>query len=121
MLRNFLPGTILLAMIVAAFMGLFLGWGSGQQIAPAAPWRRVTAYVGLSAVTLEAFLFIALWTPLVRYRFFLLQSVNLELALLVIALPCVFLGRLRQRWWLTASAIILPVVSWFSVLAEVAY
>ncbi len=58
---------------------------------------------------------------LVRYRLLLLQSVNLELALLIVAVPCIFLGRLQRRWWLIASAVFLPVVSWFSVLAEVAY
>jgi hypothetical protein len=65
--------------------------------------------------------FIALWTPLVQYRLLLLQSVNLEIALLLIAVPCIFWGQLQRKWWLIASAAFLPVVSWFSVLAEVAY
>lgn len=124
MLRNFLPDAVLLAMIVASFLSLFLGWGSrwetlGSSSLPL--WRKVIAHIGLFAVTTQALLFIALWTPLVRYRHFLLQSVNLELGLLLIAVPCIFLGRLRWRWWLIASAAFLPVVSWFSVLAEVAY
>jgi hypothetical protein len=121
MLRNFLPTAVLLAMTIASFLGLFLGWASRRQIVSLASWRKVTAYIGLSAVTSEALLFIALWTPLARYRLLLLQSVNLELALLLIAVPCIFLGRLQRRWWLIASAAFLPVVSWFSVLAEVAY
>ncbi|PYT28684.1 MAG: hypothetical protein DMG58_18010 [Acidobacteria bacterium] len=81
----------------------------------------MVAHIGLFAVTAQALLFIALWTPLVRYRLLLSQSVNLELALLLIAVPCIFWGRLRRRWWLIASAAFLPVVSWFSVLAELAY
>jgi hypothetical protein len=124
MLRNFLPGAVLLAMIVASFLGIFLGWASrwgvlGTSSLPS--WRKVLAYIGLFAVTTQAILFVTLWTPLARYRLLLLQSVNLELALLIVAVPCIFLGRLQRRWWLIASAAFLPVVSWFSVLAEVAY
>jgi hypothetical protein len=124
MLRNFLPGAVLLVMVVASFLGLFLGWASRWGILGSSSlplWRKVVAHIGLFAVTTQAVLFIALWTPLVRYRLLLLQSVNLELALLLIAVPCIFLGRLQGRWWLMASAAFLPVVSWFSVLAEVAY
>jgi hypothetical protein len=124
MLRNFLPGAVLLAMIVASFLGLFLGWASRGEIVGVVPLsssRKVVAHIGLFAVTAQALLFIALWTPLVRYRLLLSQSVNLELALLLIAVPCIFWGRLRRRWWLIGSAAFLPVVSWLSVLAELAY
>jgi hypothetical protein len=111
-------------MVVASFLGLFLGWASrGEIVGAVSPtsWRKLVAHIGLFAVTAQALLFIALWTPLVRYRLLLLHSVNLELALLLIAVPCIFWGRLRRRWWLIASAAFLPLVSWFSVLAEVAY
>jgi hypothetical protein len=123
MLRNFLPSAVLLAMIVASILGLFLGWASRSEGAGAVPFsssRKAVARIGLFAITAQALLFIALWTPLVRYRFLLSQSVNLELALLLIAIPCIFWGRLRRRWWLIASAAFLPVMSWFSVLAETA-
>jgi hypothetical protein len=121
MLRNFLPSAILLAMMVASFLGLFLGWASRGRVVLLPSWRRVLAHIGLLAVTVQALLFIALWTPLVRYRIFLFQSVNVELALLLVAVPCIFWGRLQRRWWLIASAAFLAVVSWFSVLAEIAY
>jgi len=121
MLRNFLPGAVLLAMIVASFLGIFLGWASRWGTSSLPSWRKVLAYIGLFAVTTQAIIFITLWTPLVRYRLLLVQSVNLELALLVVAVPCIFLGRLQRPWWLMASAAFLPVVSWFSVLAEMAY
>src|SRR5205814_7659352 len=101
-----------------------LGWDSrGEIVGAVSPSssRKVVAHIGLFAVTAQALLFIALWTPLVRYRLLLSQSVNLELALLLTAVPCIFWGRLRRRWWLIASAAFLPVVSWFSVLAELAY
>jgi len=124
MLRNFLPGAVLLAMIVASFVGLFLGWTSRGEIVGAVSLsssRKVVAQVGLFAVTAQALLFMPLWTPLVRYHLLLTQSAKLELALLFIAVPCILWGRLRPRWWLIASAAFLPVVSWFSVFAEVAY
>jgi hypothetical protein len=124
MLRNFLPAAVLLTMMVASFLGLFLGWASIRGILRTASlpsWRKVLAWIGLFAVTTQAVLFITLWTPLVRYRLLLCQSANLELALLLVAVPCIFLGRLQKRWWLIAAAAFLPVVSWFLVLAEVAY
>jgi hypothetical protein len=124
MLRNFLPTAILLAMAVSSFVGLFLGWTSRWGIvfaAPIPPWRKAIAYIGLLADTAQAFLFLALWTPLVHYRLLLSQTINLESILFLIAVPCIFWGRLRHRWWLIASAAFLPVVSWFSVLAEIAY
>jgi hypothetical protein len=124
MLRNFLPGAVLIAMIIASFLGLFLGCASirgflGTSSVPS--WRKVLACIGLFAVTTQATLFIALWTPLVRYRLLLWQSVNLEMVLLIVAVPCIVFGRLQRRWWLIASAAFLPIVSWFTVLAEVAY
>src|SRR6267142_1895309 len=124
MLRNFLPSALLLGMAVASFVGLFLGWTSRRGIVSGVllpPWRNAVAHIGLLAVTAQAFLFAALWTPLVHYRLLLSQAVNLEFALFLIAVPCAFCGRLRHRWWLIASATFLPFVSWFSVLAEVAY
>jgi len=80
-LRNFLPGAVLLAMIVASFVGLFLGWTSRGEIVGAVPLsssRKVVSHIGLFAVTTQALLFIALWTPLVRCHVLLSQSVNLE-------------------------------------------
>jgi hypothetical protein len=124
MFRNFLPGAILLAMIVASLLGLFLGWSSVGKIVRSVSlpsWRKVMAYIGLFAVTAQAFIFIALWTPLVRYDQILSHAVSVELVLFLIAVPCIFWGRLQRRWWLIASAVFLPVVSWFSVLAEIAY
>ena len=124
MLRNFLPLAVLIAMTVASFLGLFLGWTSKRETVRAAslpPWRKVVANIGLFAVTAEALLFISLWTPLTKYCLFMYQSVNMEVVLLLIAVPCIFWGRLQRRWWLIASAAFLPVVSWFLVLAEIAY
>src|SRR5260370_39302806 len=111
-------------MIVHLFIGLCLCWASRGDIVssvPLASSRKVVSHIVLFAITAQALLFIALWTPLVRYRLLLSQSVNLELALLLIAVPCIFWGRLRRRWWLIASAAFLPVVRWFSVLAEEGY
>jgi hypothetical protein len=124
MLRDFLPTAILLAIMVASFLGLFLGWASIRRILGTSElplWRKVLACIGLSAVTTQFILFNTLWTPLVRYRVLLWQAANLELALLIVAVPCVFLGRLQERWLLIAAAAFLPVLSWFLVLAEVAY
>jgi hypothetical protein len=84
MLRNVLPGAILLAMIVASFLGLFLAWTSRQEIVGVLSLRssrKVIAHIGLFAVIARALLFIALWTRLVRYHFLLSQSANLELSL----------------------------------------
>jgi len=115
---------VLLLMLIVSFVGLFLGWTSkpmtGTHFPPHA-WRRSVARVGVTSVSAQAFLFVLLWTPLVRYQLFLRESVHVQVLLLLIAVPCVLWGRMQARWWLIASAAFLPVASWFSVLAEVAY
>jgi hypothetical protein len=66
-------------------------------------------------------LFIALWTPLVHYQILVRQSFHVEELLFFVAVPCVVWGRIDYRWWLAAAATFLPIVSSFTVLAEVAY
>src|ERR1700693_1894054 len=70
MLRNFVPTAVLLSMVVVSFVGLFLGWISRPTIVHAVPLssrRKIAARVGLIAVSIQAVLFIVLWTPLLRY------------------------------------------------------
>jgi hypothetical protein len=64
-----------------------------------------------------ALLFITLWTPLAHYQLLLRQSFHIG----VLLVPGVVWGRIQYRWRLVAAAIFLPIVSWVSVLAEVAY
>lgn len=115
---------ILLMMLIVAFIGLFLGWTSKPMTgthSPAQAWRRRVARVGLFAVSAQVFLFIALLTPLVRYALVCRESVHVQELLLLIAIPCILEGRMQGRWLLIASAAFLPVVSWFLLLAEMAY
>ena len=88
---------------------------------PLPPWRLAIARIGLLAVTFQALLFVALWTPLVHYRVLLRQCVPFEFLLLLVAAPCVFFGKVQYRWWLLTGSVFLPVISFFVVLAEIAY
>jgi hypothetical protein len=83
--------------------------------------RRWIARFGVLAVSAQALLFIALWTPLVLYQILLRQSFHVEVLLFFVAVPWVVWGRINYRWWLVAAATFLPIVSSFTVLAEVAY
>jgi len=121
---DFILGAMLLAMIVGAFLGLFLGWTQWRGMVNSLPlptWRLALARIGLFAVTVQTFLFVALWTPLVHYRILLQLSVPIEFVLLFITVPCVLFGKIQYRWWLLASSVFLPIVSFFVMLAEVAY
>ena len=61
----------MLAVIVAALVGIAYGWSESYdevRNAELQSWRRTTALVGILAVTLQAVLFIAIWTPLGRHN-----------------------------------------------------
>jgi hypothetical protein len=124
MVRDFILGAILLAMVVGAFLGLFLGWTQWRGAvndSPLPPWRLAIARIGLLTITVQALLFISLWTPLVHYNALLRQCVPFEFLLLLVAVPCVLLGNAKYRWWLLACSGFLPVVSFFVIVAETAY
>jgi hypothetical protein len=90
-------------------------------------WRRLAASVGILFITAQTILFITLLATIfshkvaVPYRFFLSGCVLTEVALLVVAAPCTFAWRGRFKWWLLASSFYLPVISFFSALAALAY
>jgi hypothetical protein len=89
--------------------------------------RRIIASVGVLSVTAQTILFLILFITifhfkvLVPHRFFLSWCVFIELLLLLVAGPCMFAWQGRFRWWLLASSVYLPVISFFSVLAVMAY
>jgi len=90
-------------------------------------WRRTIRGVGILLITAQTILFLTLLVTIfshkiaVPYRFFLSGCVLGELVLLAVAAPCIFVWRSRFRWWLLASSIYLPVISFFSALAALAY
>lgn len=62
-----ITGMAMLAVIVAALVGVAYAWSKSYdevRNAELRPWRRTIALVGILAVTLQAALFIATWTPL---------------------------------------------------------
>jgi hypothetical protein len=71
MARQFIPGAILLAMMIGGLLGLFLGWSQWKRTVGSLPlptWRIVVARIGLFAVTSQAGIFVILWTPLLSDR-----------------------------------------------------
>jgi hypothetical protein len=123
MARNFIPEAILLAMMIGGVLGLFLGWSqwTGKiDSLPAPPWRIVVARISLFAVTLQAAIFVALWTPLLSDRS-ASACIPIEFVLLLIGIPCASLGKTQYRWWLSASSAFWPIGTFFLVLARIAY
>jgi predicted membrane-bound mannosyltransferase len=109
--------TILLVLIVGAFVGVLYGWivGRGQVRKLELPaWRRRSAAAGLIAVTAQAALFVAFWTPLFRNDALLTRWVRGELFLFIIAIPCVLAAKGPSRWWLLLSSIVLMIGSFFT-------
>ena len=114
---------ILIAMLGAAFVGLFYAWSEWTKELRAAQspsWRRATLNVGLLAVTCQAILFVALWTPLNRFHVLLPWCLRLEFLLILLAMPCIFTWKSPARWWLLTASISFGIGSFFSVLAETA-
>lgn len=108
---------ILLVLTVGAFIGVLHGWivGRGEVRKLELPaWRRRSAAVGLIAVTAQAALFVAFWTPLFRDDALLTRWVRGELLLFFIAIPCVLTAKGPSRWWLFLSSIVLMIGSFFT-------
>lgn len=107
----------LFILMFAALVGVLYGWTAGRgQIRelemPA--WRRTCAKAGLIAVTIQAVLFLAFWTPLFRDDAILTKWVRGSLLLPILAIPCVMTAKGRSRWWLLLSSIALVIGSFFA-------
>jgi hypothetical protein len=130
-LGQILAGIIISGMLLAGPLAVvFYGWSEwhGKIHQGELPvWKRIAASVGILFITAQTILFITLLATIFShkvaapYRFFLSECVLSELALLVVAAPCAFAWRGRFRWWLLASSVYLPVISFFSALAALAY
>jgi len=108
-------------MLMAALIGLFFAWGHWRdQFRGAGPptWRRAAINVALFSVTLQALLFIVLWTPISRHHVLIVKFIKTDFVLALATIPCVFAWHGRARWLLLASAVFFPVLSFLVVLAE---
>lgn len=124
MLRTTFEIAIVGAMLVCPFLGLFYTWSQCHAIFQRAElpgWRRSAGILGLFSVTLQATLFIALWTPVSRYRPFMALAVPVEVLLFFLTLPSIFTRKGNARWWLLVSSLFLSVDSFFVVLTELTY
>ena len=130
-LGQILAGIIIGGMILGGpSVVVFRGWSEwrGKVFQSDLPvWRRITACVGILSITVQTILLFALIFTIFRFkvvapnRFFLSGCVLTELVLLAVAAPCTFAWRGRFRWWLLASSLYLPAISFFSALAALAY
>jgi len=101
------------------------GWKARRVQTSGSEWRRMIASVGIFAVLCQTvlllFALLAIAVYNTRYRSFLSQSVIAEFVLLLLAAPCTFAWKQRPKWWLLFSSFFLPIVSFFLVLAVLAY
>lgn len=110
---------VLLVLIVAAFVGLLYAWTVWRnqvEKLQLSVWRRRCATVGLIAVTIQAAIFIAFWTPMFRDDALVVRWTKGELLVFIIAIPCVLAGKGPLRWWLLSSSIVLMIGSFFTAL-----
>ena len=115
---------LLLAMLVGAFVCVFYAWSewpSQLRSVRLFGWRRAAVGIGLFSVTVQAILFVALWSPISRHHALLVKCMYGDFALVLIAVPCIFAWWGTARWCLLASALFLPVACFFTFLAELAY
>lgn len=114
-------GVVFLAMIVAAFVGMVYAWSESYNEVRNRElrlWRRTTAIVGVLAVSLQAVLFIAIWTPLGRHNTLVAWLTWCEALFFFIALPCALTQRGPYRWWLLFSSTVLFVFYFLTILVE---
>jgi cytochrome bd-type quinol oxidase subunit 2 len=116
-----ITGMAMLAVIVAALVGIAYGWSKSYdevRNAELQSWRRTAALVGILAVSLQAVLFIAIWTPLGRHNALVTWLTRGEALLFLVALPCVLTRRDRSRWWLLFSSTVLVVFYFLTILVS---
>lgn len=116
-----MQGVVFFAMIVTAFVGLVYGWKRwlGEAHKAELPmWRRISASLGLLAVTAQALLFLALWIwpGIGRNHVLFRQWARAELLLFAIALPLVLTAKGRTRRWLVVACVLLFVICFFITL-----
>jgi hypothetical protein len=124
MLRTAFEMAIVGAMVVCPFLGLSyscIQWKAVFQNEGLPRWHPTLGITGLLAVTAQAVLFIALWTPISRYHAFVQCVLSIELFLFFLAVLSMFAWKGKARWWLLASSLFLLADSFFSALAELAY
>src|SRR5437762_399090 len=100
-------GVAMLAALVAAFVGLLVAWGKAYAEArnpELGVWRRKTAIVGTVAATLQAALFIAIWTPLGRNSAWVKWFTWGEVLFFLVAVPCAITRKGWFRGWLLFSS-----------------
>jgi hypothetical protein len=115
---------LLFAMLVGAFVCVFYSWGewlSHVRSERLFGWRGAAVTVGVFSVTVQAILFLALWSPVSRHHSLLLKCMYADFALILLGVPCIFALSGTIRWALLASTLFLPVACFFAVLAELAY
>jgi hypothetical protein len=113
---------LLLVLILTSFLGLFrawIAWPSEIRNVRLAVWHRVAMSIGLFSATIQAILFILVWTPLSRNN--LEKCMHADIIMVLLALPCILAWNGPTRWPLLASAILIPAICFFVVLARVAY
>lgn len=113
-------GVVFGLMTLTASWGLAYAWWLwrvelGRDNLP--PWRRVVASIGLLAVTSQALLFILSWTQIGRDYALFGQWARWVLTTFLIAVPCVFAGKGRSRWWLLSSSVLLFIICFFITLS----
>ena len=116
-----ITGMAMLAVIVAALVGIAYVWSKSYdevRNVELRPWRRTTALVGILAVTLQAVLFITIWTPLGRHNALVAWLTRGEALFFLIALPCALTRNDRSRWWLLFSSTVLAVFYFLTILVS---
>src|SRR5215475_7335930 len=98
--------TVLLIWLVAALVGLLYGWADWRKqlrAADAPSWSSKALTISLVAVTLQALLFAATWTPLSRNHHLLYRLEQFEYVACAIGIVTVFFWKGHSRWWLLTS------------------
>jgi cytochrome bd-type quinol oxidase subunit 2 len=114
-------GMAMLAVIVAALAGIAYVWSKTyDEVRNTAlrPWPRTLAIVGIFAVTVQAALFIAIWTPLGRHDMLVAWFTKGEAFFFLIALSCALTRKDRSRWWLLFSSTALAVFYLLTILVS---
>jgi hypothetical protein len=105
---------LFVVLIVAALAVVPYAWIVGRRelrMLELPAWRRRWATVALIAATVQAGIFIALFTPLCENYDVSMACARVELILSLIAIPCALVAKGVSRWWVALSSVVLTMGS----------
>ena len=107
---------VLMPVTLAALAGLIYAWVltyRESRAAEAPGWRQTVAWLSVGAVTLQVLLFAGMYFFFSNGQRAINSIAEIEVLLVLIAVPCAVMRKGFARWWLIFSSVYFLAFAWF--------